>query len=89
MEQANRLLSAMRLNVVGVKRGQSIVLYVSCIREEEFVHLCQIVDNLEVTRILQQLFNLLVKNFKIKILMVKIHNKDITSAKQLFQSKPP
>lgn len=87
LEQANRLLSAMQLNVLAVKRGQSIVLYIACIREEEFVYLYQIIDNLEMKRILQQLFNLLVENFKIKVLMVKIHDRDITSAKQLFQKE--
>lgn len=83
-EQRHRLIAALYLNVIAFRRGKGIVIYTSCSKEEEFVHLCEIIDNLEMRNILQQLFNLLVSNVKIKVVLVDVLSKDIAKAKQIF-----
>lgn len=86
-EQANRLLAAAQLNIMAAKRGQSIVLYVCCCREDQLTRLCQLIDSLEMTKVLEQLFALFVHNMKIKVISVKIYDSDLTKAKQSLEGK--
>lgn len=86
-EQANRLLAAAQLNIIAAKRGQSIVLYVCCCIEGQLTRLCKMIDCLEMTNFLEQLFSLFVHNMKIKVLSVKIYESDLTKARQSLESK--
>lgn len=86
-EQANRLLTATQLKIIAVKRGRSIVLYICCNNEDEFNRLCKMIDDSEMKKLLDQLFNLIIRNTWIKIQSVKIFERDLANTKQLFKSK--
>lgn len=72
LKQANRLWDATQLNIFATRRGQSIVFYSWCRKEDELDRLCKIIDDLEIEVVLEQLFNFLIYNIKIKVLSVKI-----------------
>lgn len=78
-EQAYRLLTATQLKIIAVNRGQSIVLYVCCSKKDELV---KMIDNSRMKNLLQKLFCLLVPNSKLKVLSVKILERE----KQLYTS---
>lgn len=85
-EQANRVLSAAHLNIIAVNRGQSIVLYICCRKENEFNDLCKMIDNSELKNFLEELFVALTCNINLKVLSVKIYESDINKARQMFRS---
>lgn len=86
-EQATRLLSAaMQLKIIALKRGQSIVLFICCSEEDELNRLCKMLDNLEMKKLLEQLFNLFSRSSRIRVAAVKIFERDLENTKQLFKS---
>lgn len=87
VEQASRMLAALQLKVIAAKRGQSIVLYTSCCKDEELDHLRKLVDSLEMKGVLERLFNLFFNKVTIKVLSVTIHERDITKATKAFERK--
>lgn len=82
-DQAHRLLAATELKIIAVNRGHSIVLYVLCSKKEELDHLIKMIDNSEIKNLLEELFPLLIHNIMIKVLSVKILERE----KQLLASK--
>lgn len=86
-EEKNRVLAALNLKAIGVRHGESIVLYIKCCTEEEFNHLCKVVDYMEMKETLQKLFSLLIPSLKTKVVAVKIFERDIAKAKESFTRK--
>lgn len=86
-EQANRLLTAAQLKIIAVNRGRSIVLYICCSNEDELIRLCKMIDNSEMKKFLEQLFNLIIRDTWIKIQTVKIFERDLANTKLFFKSK--
>lgn len=87
VEQVHRLLAALQLQVIAVKRGESVVLYVRCCKEKELSRLCRIVDNLEMKAITDKLFSILLPKLVIKVTSVTIFEQDLVKAKEMFARK--
>lgn len=87
VEQVQRLLAALQLQVIAVKRGQSVVLYVRCCTGEELSRLCKIIDNLELKAIVDKLFSVLLPKLVIKVITVTIFEQDLAKAKETFARK--
>lgn len=83
----DRLLAKLRPMIIAVKKGKSIVLFVGCCTVDEFHHVCTMVDNDEMKKILEKLFNLLLQNLQTKVLLVTIYKYDRENAKKLFERK--
>lgn len=83
-EQANRLLAALQLQVIAAKRGESVVLYIRCYKENEFEHLCEVVDKQTIRKILERIFNRFFEKQVIKISNVAIYERDLRRAKESF-----
>lgn len=83
----DRLLARLRPMIIAVKKGKSILLLVSCCKVQEFRHLCTMVDNGEMKKMLEQLFNLLLQNFQTKVLLVTIYKHDRENAEKLLERK--
>lgn len=88
IEQANRFIAALQFKVIAVKRGDSIVLYISCCKEEELNFLCEIVENKQINEILEQLFNsLLVNKMTVKVILVKLLEHNVAKARESYARK--
>lgn len=87
MEQENRVLAALELKVIAVRRGESIILYIRCCKEKELTYLCKVVNNMRMKETLGTLFNLLLEKRRISVLVVKIFETDLAKAKSTFARK--
>lgn len=89
MEQAIRLIAEVQLNIMAVRRGESIVLYIGCCTKEDLNYLRKVVDYMEIKETLERLFNLFVPKLgiKIRILLVKISENDLAKAMEILDSK--
>lgn len=84
VEQANRLIAGLQLNIIAVKRGESIVLFIGCSKEKDLNHLCKVVADLEMKETLEALFKLLLPKLTTKVVAVKIFERDIARATESF-----
>lgn len=89
MEQAIRLIAEVQLNIMAVRRGESIVLYIGCCTKEDLNYLRKVVDYMEIKETLERLFNLFVPKLgiKVRILLVKISENDLAKAMEILDSK--
>lgn len=86
-EQVERILAKLKVNIIAVKRGGSIVLYTGCCKKEELDHLCQVVENVEAQKTLEELFVSCVPKQTIRVCGVKVSEADLEKAKKTFDRK--
>lgn len=86
-EQANLLLNQLRLQVIAAKCGESVAIYIRCCIEKDLNRLREVIANMEMEKLLERLFNLLLKKNTIKVLSVKIYEQDLQKAIEIFASK--